>query len=75
MDAIHDGIGLEELSRREGVGSRYLRMRIQMAFLSPRIMKAILVGTQPAHLSTETFVRADIPTSWSEQEELFGFGG
>ena len=44
-----------------------------MAFLSPKIMDAILTGTQPAHLSSNVFVRSDIPLDWTEQERLFGF--
>jgi site-specific DNA recombinase len=73
LDDIQAGVRVVELSRREGITPRYMRNRLQMAFLSPRIMTAILEGTQPAHLSTETFVRANIPLDWSEQERLFGF--
>ncbi|MCP2679929.1 hypothetical protein NHF45_10350 [Maricaulaceae bacterium NA33B04] len=72
-DRILGGERVEALAKDEGISSRFLRDRLQLAFLSPRIMKAILDGTQPAHLSTNTFVRSDIPLCWSEQESLFGF--
>lgn len=73
LDDINAGIRVEALAERENISGRYLRARLQMAFLSPRIQKAILEGTQPAHLSTETFVRMDIPMEWSKQEPALGF--
>jgi hypothetical protein len=73
LEDIHAGVRMEEIAERENLSSRFIRDRLQMAFLSPRIMDAILKGTQPAHLTSNTFVRADIPLDWSEQERLFGF--
>lgn len=73
LGEIQAGTRVEALAAQENVSPRYLRSRLQMAFLSPRIVTAILEGTQPAHLSTESFVRVDIPLDWSEQESLFGF--
>ncbi len=73
LEEIHAGIRMEDIAQREDVSSRFVRDRLQMAFLSPRIMDAILTGTQPTHLSSNTFVRADIPLDWSEQERMFGF--
>jgi DNA invertase Pin-like site-specific DNA recombinase len=71
--AILEGVGITELAKKEGLHARHIRNRIQMAFLSPRIMKSIAAGMQPTHLNTEAFVRTDIPLEWSEQEKLFGF--
>lgn len=73
LEDIHAGVRMEEIAERENLSSRFIRDRLQMAFLSPKIMDAILKGTQPAHLTSNTFVRADIPLDWSEQEALFGF--
>jgi len=73
LEDIHAGVRMEEIAERENLSSRFIRDRLQMAFLAPRIMDAILKGTQPAHLTSNTFVRADIPLDWSEQERLFGF--
>ena len=72
-DRILAGERVEALAAAEGVSSRFLRDRLQLAFLSPRIKRAILDGTQPPHLSSNTFVRNDIPLSWAEQERVFGF--
>ncbi|ABI64468.1 MULTISPECIES: recombinase family protein [Maricaulis] len=73
LEDIHAGVRMEEIAERENLSSRFIRDRLQMAFLSPKIMDAILKGTQPAHLTSNTFVRADIPLDWSDQEALFGF--
>ena len=73
LEEIHTGTRMEDIAQREGLSTRFVRDRLQMAFLSPKIMDAILTGTQPAYLSSNTFVRADIPLDWSEQERLFGF--
>ena len=64
---------MEALAEDAGVSSRFLRDRLQLAFMSPVIMTAILNGTQPVDLSTNTLVRSDIPLDWSEQERMFGF--
>jgi len=73
LEELHSGIRMEEIAARENLSSRFIRDRLQMAFLSPKIMDAILAGTQPAHLSSNVFVRSDIPLDWTEQERLFGF--
>lgn len=73
LDSLKSGVSITELAKREQVSQRYLRSRLQMAFLSPTIMSAILEGRQPAHLTTETFVRTDIPLDWAEQARAFGF--
>lgn len=72
-DRILAGERMEALAEDAGVSSRFLRDRLQLAFLSPAIMTAILNGTQPVDLSTNTLVRSDIPLDWSEQEKMFGF--
>lgn len=73
LEQLKAGTPLTALAEREAIAPRYLRNRLQMAFLSPAIMTAILKGRQPAHLSTETFVRTDIPLDWDEQARVFGF--
>lgn len=73
LDDLKSGVSITELAKREQVSQRYLRSRLQMAFLSPTIMSAILEGQQPTHLTTETFVRTDIPLDWAEQARAFCF--
>ena len=45
-----------------------------LAFLAPKIVEAILAGTQPVDLTAETLTKhANLPLSWPDQKPLFGF--
>jgi DNA invertase Pin-like site-specific DNA recombinase len=70
---LRDGKQLSEIARRTGHSGSYIRIRVQLAFLSPRIQAAILDGSQPPDLSLERIVRTGVPLDWSEQERVFGF--
>ncbi|MDC1249706.1 NAD-dependent epimerase/dehydratase family protein [Planktomarina sp.] len=45
--------------------------RIRLAFLSPKILKAIVDGTTNRELSIKMLTQHDLPRDWSEQEALF----
>lgn len=63
-----------QIAEREGLGHRYVRNIIPLAFLSPEIIEAILNGTQPVDLTTERFTkRIDLPLAWSDQRALLDF--
>lgn len=51
----------------------YIRIRAQLAFLSPAIQQAILEGRQPPALTLERIVRKPIPLNWDRQAKLYGF--
>jgi site-specific DNA recombinase len=70
--ALQNGTAFAEMARREGHAESYVRTRIQLAFLSPRIQAAILAGTQPSELSVERILRLGVPLDWSEQDRVFG---
>jgi site-specific DNA recombinase len=55
------------IARREGRVERHIRLLAPLAFVSPRIVSAILDGTAPADLTLKTLARA-LPYSWAEQE-------
>ena len=55
------------IARREGKVERHVRLLAPLAFLSPRIVSALLDGTAPADLTVTTLVRA-LPDSWAKQE-------
>jgi DNA invertase Pin-like site-specific DNA recombinase len=59
------------LARREGKVERHIRLLLPLAFLSPRIVSAVLDGTAPADLTVTTLTRA-LPWSWAEQERRLG---
>jgi site-specific DNA recombinase len=59
------------LARREGKAERHIRHLLPLAFLSPRIVSALLDGTAPADLTITALSRA-LPWSWAEQERRLG---
>src|SRR5207248_8810354 len=55
------------LARCEGKLERHIRLLAPLAFLSPRIVSALLDGSAPAGLTVRALARA-LPLSWAEQE-------
>lgn len=55
------------IARREGKVERHVRQLAPLAFVSPRIVAAILDATAPAGLTVTALARA-LPWSWAEQE-------
>jgi site-specific DNA recombinase len=59
------------LARREDKRERHIRLLAALAFVSPRIVSALLEGCAPVDLTLTKFVRA-LPWSWAEQERRVG---
>jgi len=62
--------GFAVIARREGRAERHIRLLATLAFLSPRIVSALLDNV-PADLTLTTLARA-LPYSWAEQERRLG---
>lgn len=60
-----------EIAKREAQGERYVRQLATLAFVSPRIIAAIVDGTAPADLTVTDLAKA-LPYSWAEQEQGIG---
>lgn len=75
LEALTDGqeLGRKDVAERFGVHPAEVSRLLPFAFLSPRIVEAILTGRQPADLSVRHLVRGiDLPVSWAEQAKLLG---
>jgi site-specific DNA recombinase len=59
------------IARREGKAERHIRLLAPLAFVSPRIVSALLDGTAPADLTLTKLARA-LPYCWAEQERRLG---
>jgi site-specific DNA recombinase len=57
-----------EIATREGKVERHIRLLAPLAFVSPRIIAAIIDATAPADL-TVTALAKTLPSSWAEQEQ------
>src|SRR5260370_26970820 len=60
-----------EIAKREAQGERNIRLLAPLAFVSPRIIAAIVDGTAPADLTVTGLAKA-LPYSWAEQEQSIG---
>ena len=61
---------LEELAKRDGITRRYIRRLVDLAFLSPLLVDAILQGRHPVALTTTRLSAFDLPLDWAEQHKL-----
>ncbi len=71
-----------DIFRRPLLGGRSQRLSglygshiLDLAFLAPDIMDAILTGTQPATLNAKALTLGpDLPLHWQRQAEVLGVG-
>jgi hypothetical protein len=54
-----------EIAKRETQGERHIRLLAPLAFVSPRIISAIVDGSAPADLTVTGLAKA-LPHSWAE---------
>lgn len=62
-----------EIAKREGVTMRYVSQHIDLAFLSPTIVEAILQGRQSVEMTSQSLKQVDLPVDWNEQSAVLGF--
>ena len=61
---------LRELAERDGITRRYVRRLVDLAFLSPELVEAILQGRQPVELTATRLTELDLPLDWADQRSL-----
>ena len=66
---ILTGRTFKEVSEREKVSEQYVRRILELSFLSPKIIRAILTGKQPADCTLKHLLSIHTP-NWREQEEF-----
>jgi hypothetical protein len=71
IQEIERGQSFADIARRERKAERHIRHLVPLAFVSPRIVTAIMDGTAPARLTTTPLV-VGLPYSWAEQEQRIG---
>jgi site-specific DNA recombinase len=71
-DLAHDrAASFAVIARWEGKAERHIRLLAPLAFVSPRIVSALLDGTAPADLTLTKLARA-LSYCWAEQERRVG---
>ena len=67
------GLTLSAIARRAGANVGDVSRSLQLAFLAPDLVEAILDGTQPVALTAERLKRAgELPLLWDEQRAMLG---
>lgn len=67
---ILDGKTTQEIANRDKVCVQYVRRIVNLSFLSPKIVRAILNGTQPADCTLKKLLSIK-SSNWQEQEQIF----
>jgi hypothetical protein len=65
---VERGQTFADIAHREGKAERHIRHLVRLAFVSPRVIGAIIDGTAPARI-TATALMAGPSHSWAEQEQ------
>jgi len=60
-----------EIAERESLGERHIRLLAPLAFVSPRIIAAIVEGTAPTDVTVSSLARS-LQYSWAAQEQSIG---
>lgn len=68
-----EAASFKEIADSENMRRGYVRQIYNLIFLAPEIQTAILEGRQPDTLILARMMLGNIPLSWSEQKEVFGF--
>lgn len=67
-------MSLNALAEQENRCRTHLARLLRLSWLSPKIVRSIVRGTQPSSLKRATLRNCDLPVCWREQERLLGFG-
>ena len=71
VDEIKDGRSMSYIMQAYQIPEGMIWKRIRLAFLSPKLLHAIVEGTTNRDLSIKMLTKHDVPLDWSEQEALF----
>lgn len=71
VDEIKDGRSVSDIMQAHKIPEGMIWKRIRLAFLSPKLLQAIVEGTTNRELSIKMLTKHDLPLEWSQQEALF----
>ena len=69
-EQIKTGKTFAEIAVAEQTSSRRIQQLIELAFLSPKIVRDVIEGTQPVGFTTEFCMRKGLPSAWQEQRQV-----
>jgi hypothetical protein len=70
-EEIKAGQSVSDIMQAHNIPEGMIWKRIRLAFLSPKILRAIVDGKTNRDLTIKMLTRHDLPLDWSEQQALF----
>ncbi|WP_415106936.1 recombinase family protein [Hyphomonas sp.] len=71
VDQVRAGRTIAEIAASQDITREYITHNMQLAFLSPKILRAISEGEQRPDVSARQLRRMDIPAAWPDQDGIF----
>ena len=71
VEEIKAGPSVSDIMQAHNIPEGMIWKRIRLAFLSPKILRAIVDGTTNRDLTIKMLTRHDLPLDWSDQQALF----
>ena len=71
VEEIKSGQSVANIMQAHKIPEGMIWKRIRLAFLSPKILRAIVGGKTNRDLTIKMLTQHDLPREWSEQETLF----
>ena len=71
VEEIKSGQSVANIMQAHKIPEGMIWKRIRLAFLSPKLLNAIVEGTTNRELTIKMLTGHDLPLDWSEQEALF----
>lgn len=68
-----EALTITAIANCEKLTRSYITRVLRLAFLSPDVLKSLLDGKAPAHLTTDRLTVTDaVPARWEDQRKMFG---
>ena len=71
VEEIKAGRSMTDIMQAHNIPEGMIWKRIRLAFLSPKILQAIVDGTSDRDLTIKMLTKHELPLDWSEQQALF----
>jgi len=68
FEQVKSGTPVYEVAKGAGLSADYVAQNIELGFLSPNVLAAIIDGTLPPHLNVTTLSKMQLPVEWAAQE-------
>ena len=70
LDRIKAGEALIDVAADEGISAEYITHNLDLAFLSPQFLTAVIDGKQPPELTTTALAGIKVPADWQAQNKF-----